>query len=274
MAPLDGGIRGPVASSIAQPRADRIPSPPRPGRGAAARCRAWGNVASLDANAAAGGTARMTDYAAAREIMVDRQVRPSDVTLYPIIAAMLDVPARGLRARGAAAGRLPRRARAAGARTRAPRPAGLRQAARRAQRRAERPGPRRRLRPTATRPPCSRGWPRRSSPLETDPAHGGEAEALLAAQGVDTAVVETGPLADGVAEHGPFDAMLVEGAIEVLPAGARGPAEAGRADRRHRRRRRPRPGAARPAGRRRHRLAAYLRCNGPGATGLRGDESV
>ena len=34
----------------------------------------------------------MIDYAAAREAMVDRQVRPSDVTRYPIIAAMLAVP--------------------------------------------------------------------------------------------------------------------------------------------------------------------------------------
>ncbi|MEO0680446.1 MAG: protein-L-isoaspartate O-methyltransferase [Pseudomonadota bacterium] len=34
----------------------------------------------------------MTDYAAARIAMVDRQVRPSDVTSYPIIEAMLEVP--------------------------------------------------------------------------------------------------------------------------------------------------------------------------------------
>ena len=34
----------------------------------------------------------MTDFAAAREAMVDRQVRTADVTLYPIIAAMLAVP--------------------------------------------------------------------------------------------------------------------------------------------------------------------------------------
>ena len=34
----------------------------------------------------------MIDFAAAREAMVDRQVRPSDVTLYPIIEAMLAVP--------------------------------------------------------------------------------------------------------------------------------------------------------------------------------------
>ena len=34
----------------------------------------------------------MIDYAAAREAMVDRQVRTADVTLYPIIDAMLAVP--------------------------------------------------------------------------------------------------------------------------------------------------------------------------------------
>lgn len=34
----------------------------------------------------------MTDFAAARTAMVDRQVRPSDVTSFPIIDAMLSVP--------------------------------------------------------------------------------------------------------------------------------------------------------------------------------------
>ena len=34
----------------------------------------------------------MIDFAAAREAMVDRQVRTADVTRYPIIAAMLAVP--------------------------------------------------------------------------------------------------------------------------------------------------------------------------------------
>ena len=53
--------------------------------------------------------------------------------------------------------------------------------------------------------------------LESDPAMAAEAEALLAAHGVDNAVVQAGPLEEGVAEHGPFDAILVEGAIETLP---------------------------------------------------------
>lgn len=34
----------------------------------------------------------MIDYAAARQAMVDRQIRPSDVTSYAIISALLDVP--------------------------------------------------------------------------------------------------------------------------------------------------------------------------------------
>ncbi len=34
----------------------------------------------------------MVDFAQARTMMVDTQVRPNDVTIYPIIAAMLDVP--------------------------------------------------------------------------------------------------------------------------------------------------------------------------------------
>lgn len=34
----------------------------------------------------------MIDFQAARTAMVDGQVRPSDVTLYPIIDAMLNVP--------------------------------------------------------------------------------------------------------------------------------------------------------------------------------------
>ena len=34
----------------------------------------------------------MTDFAARRTMMVDTQVRPSDVTKFPIIDAMLSVP--------------------------------------------------------------------------------------------------------------------------------------------------------------------------------------
>ena len=53
--------------------------------------------------------------------------------------------------------------------------------------------------------------------LEEDEALAREAEALLAAHGVDNAVVQAGPLAAGVPEHGPFDAIVIEGGIERLP---------------------------------------------------------
>ena len=43
----------------------------------------------------------MTDFVAARKAMVDCQVRPSDVTSYPIIAAMLAVPREEFVPRGA-----------------------------------------------------------------------------------------------------------------------------------------------------------------------------
>ena len=53
--------------------------------------------------------------------------------------------------------------------------------------------------------------------VEADAALAAEAEATLRAQGVDNAVVEAGPLAAGVPGHGPYDAVVVEGGIEVLP---------------------------------------------------------
>lgn len=46
-----------------------------------------------------------------------------------------------------------------------------------------------------------------------------EAEASLSAAEVDNAVVLQGPLAEGAAKAGPFDVILVEGGIETLPEG-------------------------------------------------------
>lgn len=158
----------------------------------------------------------MIDYAAAREAMVDRQVRPSDVTRYPIIAAMLAVPREEFL------------------------PAAMRPVAYLGEHVPLAPGrvlldPRvfaKLLDALAVGPKdlvldlgCGLGYStavlarmaEAVVALETDAGMAGEAEARLAAHSVDNAVVETGPLADGVAEHGPFDAILVEGAIEMLP---------------------------------------------------------
>lgn len=55
--------------------------------------------------------------------------------------------------------------------------------------------------------------------VEQDEAMASEAEAALAAVGADNAAVITGPLAEGSARHGPFDAIVAFGAVEELPQG-------------------------------------------------------
>lgn len=158
----------------------------------------------------------MTDFAAAREAMVDSQVRPSDVTRYPIIEAMRTVP-RELFV-----------------------PPALRPVAYLGEHVALAPGrvlldPRvfAKLLDALDVGPndlvldvgCGHGY---SSAviarmaeaviaLEEDAAMAREAETALAALGADNAIVQLGTLAEGVPEHGPYDAILIEGAIDVLP---------------------------------------------------------
>ena len=158
----------------------------------------------------------MIDFAAAREAMVDRQVRPSDVTRYPIIEAMLAVPReefvpealRPIAYLGEHVPLAPERvlldprvfAKLLDALSVGPRDlvldvgCGLGYSAAVLARMAE-----------------------AVVALESDPAMAAEAERLLGEQAVDTALVQAGPLADGVPAHGPFDAIIIEGAIEVLP---------------------------------------------------------
>ena len=217
----------------------------------------------------------MIDYAAAREAMVDRQVRTADVTRYPIIAAMLAVPREDFLPGGAAPGRLSRRARAAGARAGAARPAGLRQAPRRAR-------------------------PSGPSDLVLDLGCGlGYSTAVLAQMAEAVVALESDPA------HGRRGRGAARGAWRRQRRGAGRPARRrrgrARALRRHPGRGRDRDAAARASRRssrsggriaaifaegaggqarlglrtpRRDRLAAYLRCHGPGAAGVRGDESI
>jgi protein-L-isoaspartate(D-aspartate) O-methyltransferase len=159
----------------------------------------------------------MIDFAAAREAMVDRQVRTADVTRYPIIEAMLAVPREDFV------------------------PEALRPVAYLGEHVPLGPGrvlldPRVFAKLLDALDPgpsdlvldvgCALGYStavlarmaEAVVALEEDPEMAREAEALLAAHGVDNAVVQAGPLAAGVSEHGPFDAILLEGAVEVLPA--------------------------------------------------------
>jgi protein-L-isoaspartate(D-aspartate) O-methyltransferase len=158
----------------------------------------------------------MTDYAAAREVMVDRQVRTADVTLYPIIEAMLAVPREVYV------------------------PAALRPVAYLGEHVPLAPGrvlldPRVfaklldavniRENDLVLDVGCGLGYStavlaqmaEAVVALEEDERMAAEAEALLAGQSIDNAVVQAGPLAAGDAAHGPFDAIILEGGIEVLP---------------------------------------------------------
>lgn len=53
--------------------------------------------------------------------------------------------------------------------------------------------------------------------VEPDEAMAAEAQRRLAAEGADNAVVITGSLDRGAAKHGPYDAVLVQGGVEVMP---------------------------------------------------------
>jgi protein-L-isoaspartate(D-aspartate) O-methyltransferase len=158
----------------------------------------------------------MPDYAARRVMMVDTQVRPSDVTKYPIIAAMLDIPRERFV------------------------PDALREAAYAGHNLAVAPG-RELLEPRTlakmldaldigpgelvldigTGLGYSAAVIARLAEavvaVEENESMAAEAEAALAATGVDNAVVVAAPLAAGAAKHGPYDAIVVQGAVEVLP---------------------------------------------------------
>ena len=157
----------------------------------------------------------MTDFAAAREAMVDRQVRTADVTLYPIIAAMLAVPREAYVPEALApvaylgehvqlgTGRVVLDPRVF---------AKLLDALNIG------------VEDLVLDVGCGLGY---STAVIAEMAEAvvaveegelaAEAERRLGAHSVDTAIVETGPLAAGAPDHGPFDALIVEGGIEALP---------------------------------------------------------
>jgi protein-L-isoaspartate(D-aspartate) O-methyltransferase len=53
--------------------------------------------------------------------------------------------------------------------------------------------------------------------VEQDEAMAHEAQDALVAAGADNAVVHTGELIAGVAQHGPYDVIIVEGGVTALP---------------------------------------------------------
>lgn len=53
--------------------------------------------------------------------------------------------------------------------------------------------------------------------VEQDDAMAAEAQSILSEHGVDNVAVVSGALSSGAAKHGPYDVILIEGAIETLP---------------------------------------------------------
>ncbi len=53
--------------------------------------------------------------------------------------------------------------------------------------------------------------------VEEIPGMAEQAEAILAAQGVDNASVIAAPLVDGAPRHGPYDVLILQGGIDTLP---------------------------------------------------------
>ena len=159
----------------------------------------------------------MTDFAARRRMMVDTQVRPSDVTKFPIIDAMLSVPREAFVPRekrdmayvgeniDLGGGRVVLEPRTLAKMLDALDPAnsdlalvvgaGLGYSAAVLARIAE-----------------------AVIAVEDDAERADEAQTVLSDLGADNVVMHVGPLAQGAAEHGPYDVILVDGGVAHLPA--------------------------------------------------------
>ena len=158
----------------------------------------------------------MTDYATRRTMMVDTQVRPSDVTKFPIISAMLSVPRENF---------VPRDKREAAymgdnidlggnrtildPRTFAKMLDTLD------------------IQPTDFVLDIGMGLGYSAAVLsqlgeavvavEDDQAHFDEASEALGDFGADNVIPHLGELAAGAAEHGPYDVILIQGGVEHVP---------------------------------------------------------
>lgn len=160
----------------------------------------------------------MTDFAARRTMMVDTQVRPSDVTKFPIIDAMLAVARENFV------------------------PATQREAAYVGENLAL-GGGRVLLEPRTLAKlldalaiegdelvldiGCAYGYSaavvarmaEAVIAVEEDEMMAGEAQDALVEAGADNVVMHVGPLAEGAPEHGPYDVILIEGGVAELPQG-------------------------------------------------------
>lgn len=160
----------------------------------------------------------MTDFAARRTMMVDTQVRPSDVTKFPIIDAMLSVPRELFvpREQAEAAYISENVPIAPGRVVLEPRTLGkLLDAIN--------------IEGNELVLDIGAGYGYSSAlvarmaeaviAVEEDETLAAEAQSILSDQGADNVVVHTGALTDGAVQHGPYDAILIQGGVEQVPEG-------------------------------------------------------
>lgn len=154
----------------------------------------------------------MTDFARRRTTMVDTQVRPSDVTKFPIIDAFLRVPREAyvpqhLREAAYLGENLPL----------APNRVLLEPRTFAKMLDAVNPQPDEMALDVGAGYGYSAAVLARLCEavvaLEEDPEMAREAQTTLSDQGVDTAAIVEGPLAEGAAQHGPYDVIIVEGGV-------------------------------------------------------------
>ena len=158
----------------------------------------------------------MTDFAARRTMMVDTQIRPSDVTKFPIIDAMLNVPREAFV------------------------PHAMREAAYMGEN-LDLGGGRVVLEPRTLAKMLDALDIRQDElildigsafgysaeviarmaqlavAVEEDEDMAADLQSLLSEHGVDNVVVHVGPLSEGAAEHGPYDVIIIQGGVERLP---------------------------------------------------------
>ena len=159
----------------------------------------------------------MTDFAERRRMMVDTQVRPSDVTKYPIIEALLSVPREDFV------------------------PVAQREGAY-ADRNMDLGGHRTLIEVRTLAKMldaldiqrdelvldvgCGLGYSTAVAAqmaqmvigVEEDEMMSADAQTQLSDAGADNAIVHVGALSEGAAEHGPYDVIMVQGGVEELPA--------------------------------------------------------
>lgn len=158
----------------------------------------------------------MTDFKARRTVMVDTQVRPSDVTKFPIIEAMLSIPREEYV------------------------PAALREAAYLGENISLGEG--RILLEPRTLAKMLDALSIENNELvldigstygysaaviahlaeavvavEADEQMAAEAQETMAGSDIDNVLVHRGPLAEGAAQHGPYDVIVVQGGVVQMP---------------------------------------------------------